>query len=100
MRKLYNKYYMKKLLPILFSFLFVTSFFIFTPALAHAQTNLYVANGIDGTVSVIDPQTNQIVKTIPVGVNPYRDFSYNNTLYVANYSSSSISVINETTNTV
>ena len=33
---------------------------------------VWVANSFDGTVSRIDPQTNRVVQTIPVGVTPDR----------------------------
>ena len=31
---------------------------------------VWVANSLDGTVSRIDPETNRVVQTVPVGVTP------------------------------
>src|SRR6476619_5644738 len=35
----------------------------------HAQTRAYVSNANDSTISVIDPATNTVIATIPVGFN-------------------------------
>jgi YVTN family beta-propeller protein len=56
---------------------------------------VYVSNGGDGNVSVIDTASNKIVATIPVGQRPWNmaltpDGSK---LYVANGRSNSVSVI-------
>ncbi len=62
----------------------------------------YVTNSGSGTVSVIDPATNTVEATIPVGVfprgitlTPNGDFAY-----VANFNSDNVSVINTATNAV
>ncbi|MDR3665131.1 MAG: hypothetical protein P4L86_32910 [Mycobacterium sp.] len=33
--------------------------------------DIYVANTVDGTVSVINPATNTVIATVDVGTNPY-----------------------------
>jgi len=39
----------------------------------NATTNrVYVANYMDGTVSIVDEKTNTVIKTVPVGTNPSR----------------------------
>jgi len=43
---------------------------VFGASPALAQTRGYVTNFLDNTVSVIDPATNTVVATIPVGTNP------------------------------
>jgi YVTN family beta-propeller protein len=63
--------------------------------LAADDSKVYVANTVDGTVSVISTANNQVVKTIPVGTEP-RAVALSpsgNKLYVANASSNNISVI-------
>ncbi|MFF3684429.1 YncE family protein, partial [Streptomyces sp. NPDC002187] len=42
-----------------------------TPAAAQTGTFAYVANSVDGTVSVIDTATNTVTTTIPVGSGPF-----------------------------
>lgn len=66
------------------------------------DTKVYVANTVDGTVSVVSTATNQVVKTIKVGTEPRAVvLSPNGTrLYVANSNSSSVSVIDTRTDTV
>ena len=67
------------------------------------RTNtIYVANRVDGTVSVISGRTNTVVATIPVSpqpnavaVNPQT-----NTIYVTGQQNGALSVINGNTNTV
>jgi YVTN family beta-propeller protein len=62
----------------------------------------YVANAGSNSVSVIDPKTNLVVATIPVGPNPV-DIAVTpngSTAYVTNAGSNSVSVINTTSNTV
>jgi YVTN family beta-propeller protein len=63
---------------------------------------VYVSNGKDGSVSVIDTASNAVVTTIPVGKRPWNmaitpDGSK---LYVANGRSNSVSVIDTASNTV
>ncbi|TSJ38893.1 T9SS type B sorting domain-containing protein [Mucilaginibacter corticis] len=62
----------------------------------------YIPNSGDGTVSVIDPNTNSVIKSILVGANPSAiavspDSKY---IYVANSGSNSVSVISTVTNKV
>ncbi|MBX7221842.1 MAG: hypothetical protein K1Y36_17955 [Blastocatellia bacterium] len=66
------------------------------------NSKVYVANAVDGTVSVISTSTFTVTKTIPVGVEPWAlAFTPNGTkLYVSNSSSRTVSVINPTTDTV
>ena len=56
---------------------------------------MYVSNGKDGTVSVIDTQTNTITNTIAVGKRPWNMAITpdGKKLYVANGRSNSVSVI-------
>ena len=63
---------------------------------------IYVANFTDGTVSVIDGQTDLVIKTITVGTDPMGVAvnSNNNRIYVANKSSNNVSVIDGSTDTV
>ena len=67
-----------------------------------SQNLIYVANGGDNTVSVINGSTNTIKKTVPVGddpdaiaVNPSTE-----TVYVADLFDDNVTVINESTNSV
>lgn len=63
---------------------------------------IFVANEVSNTVSVVSDSTNAVVATISVGTNPYW-VTYdpaNQNVYVSNYGSSSVSVINTATNTV
>jgi YVTN family beta-propeller protein len=64
--------------------------------------NLYVANGVGGSVSVISGSTNTVVATVPVGTHPiaFAFDSTNGNLYVANENSNSVSVISGSSNTV
>ncbi|MEW6734408.1 MAG: hypothetical protein AB1489_23985 [Acidobacteriota bacterium] len=66
------------------------------------DTKVYVANAVDGTVSVISTATNQVTKTIKVGSEPRAVvLSPNGTrLYVANSTANSVSVIDTKTDTV
>ena len=71
--------------------------------------HIYVVNSgptlgnVNGSVSVIDPYKNTVVKTIPVGNNP-RSISgilrFINSIYVANSGSGTVSVIDTSNNTV
>ncbi|MBA7530121.1 hypothetical protein ES705_22324 [subsurface metagenome] len=57
-------------------------------------TLAYVTNFTSHTVSVIDLQTNSVVETIYVGVNPYGVVvSPDGKVYVSNYTSENVSVI-------
>jgi YVTN family beta-propeller protein len=58
--------------------------------------NLYVANQVDGTVSVISGQTNTVIGSpIPVGKTPFGIAfdSANGNLYVTNSGDNTVSVI-------
>jgi YVTN family beta-propeller protein len=64
--------------------------------------NAYITNEGDNTVSVIDTKTDKVIRTIPVGSEPYgvaasRD---GRKVYVANSASNTVSVINTATNKV
>jgi YVTN family beta-propeller protein len=62
----------------------------------------YVANNLDGTVSVIDTTTNTVIATVPVGNSPFEvAITPNGTrAYVTNQGSNNVSVIDTATNTV
>ncbi len=82
----------------------VAALVLLAASMANATTigpYAYIANYDDGTVSVIDTQTNTVIATIPVGGHPYGivvtpDGSQ---VYVGSYYDS-ISVIDTATNTV
>jgi len=59
-----------------------------------AGTNLYVANTLGDSVSIIDTSTQSYVRTIPVGSGPTQMVYLLGKLYVANSTSTSISSIN------
>lgn len=64
-------------------------------------TRAYVANGGDNTLSVIDPVTKAVIKTIPVGANPVGAWvGYDGKMYLDNEDGKSISVIDVASNTV
>ncbi|MDQ5954175.1 MAG: hypothetical protein QG583_103, partial [Patescibacteria group bacterium] len=63
-------------------------------------TDLYVNNGGDTSVSVVDTNTNTVTATITVGTSPYSSTLVGTDLYVMNYDSTSVSVIDTNTNTV
>lgn len=65
-------------------------------------TRAYVANLMDGTVSVISTATNTVIATIPTGNGPSSvALSPNGTrAYASNYTAGTVSVINTATNTV
>ena len=67
-----------------------------------APPNAYITNSVDGTVSVIDPTTNTVVMTIPVGRKPFgvAVTPDGNTVYIANSGDGTVSVIDTPTNTV
>lgn len=61
-----------------------------------ALPRVYVPNGLDNTISIIDPQTYQIINTIKVGKEPQHVVpSYDlSTLYVLNNAGNSMTPIN------
>ena len=62
---------------------------------------VYVANGGDNTVSVIDPATKTVTATISVGADPVGAWvGYDGKMYVDNEEGESISVVDVATNTV
>jgi YVTN family beta-propeller protein len=62
---------------------------------------LFVANNLDNSVSKIDLQTRQVVKTVKVGKNPYTTLlTQDDKLYVTNWGESSVSILNPLTMTV
>ena len=67
-----------------------------------AQARAYVTNSCGNSVSVIDTDTNTIVATIPVGINPLGvTITPDGTrVYVTNQGSNTVSVIDAATNTV
>src|SRR5690349_11096108 len=77
-------------------------FVVFGAGAALAQTNAYVSNRGDNTVSVINTAANTVTATIPVGSNPNGIAVTPNgaILYVVNSSSNNVSVINTASNTV
>ncbi|MFY9561410.1 MAG: beta-propeller fold lactonase family protein [Terriglobales bacterium] len=71
--------------------------------IAEAKTPFaYVANHATNTVSVVNTSNNAVVKSIPVGINPY-GVAVNQAgtfAYVSNEGSGSVSVISTSTNTI
>ena len=67
---------------------------------AVSATRAYITNTFDGTVSVIDTSTNNVVATIGVGQEPGAVAVRGDHVYVANYVSGTVSVIDATNNTV
>ena len=68
-----------------------------------SNTNqVFVADTVGNSVSVVDITTNKIIETIPVGPNPRATVFNPNTnqLYVSNFGSNTITVIDSTTTTV
>ncbi len=72
---------------------------MFAPAVLNALPRMYVPNSLDHTVSVIDPQTYQVINTFKTGKNPQHVVpSYDlKTLWVANDKGNSLTPINPTT---
>lgn len=72
---------------------------MFSPTVKTALFRVYVPNSKDGTVSVIDPATYQVIETFPTGKNPQHVVpSYDlQTLWVLNNRDNSITPINPTT---
>ena len=60
----------------------------------------YAANFRSNTVSVIDSDTNTVIKNVTVGAYPFSITSSMNAVYVANGESNTVSVINPANNTV
>lgn len=63
----------------------------------------YIANGGGNSISVIDTNTNTVIKTIPVGISPFSVAinEKNNRIYVLNTGATgSISIIDGTTDTI
>ncbi len=71
-------------------------------AITPSDQRAYVANGADGTVSVINTISNTVVATVTVGTVPTRVAitPNGNSVYVVNTGSDNVSVINTATNTV
>ena len=62
--------------------------------------NIYVANVISNSISVIDSNVNEVTNDIEVGINPV-DLEFNpstNYIYVANEGSNPVSVIDTANN--
>ncbi len=61
---------------------------------------MYISNGTDGTVSVIDTASDTVIATVPVGRRPWNMAVTpdGKKLYVANGRSNSVSVIDTETN--
>jgi YVTN family beta-propeller protein len=62
--------------------------------------DIYVANVLDGTVSVIDRSTNNVTATIPVGNSP-RSLEFNpsnDNIYVSNADDNTVSIISTVRN--
>ncbi len=70
--------------------------------LIQANENIYVANTISNSISIIDSNTNTVIKEVDVGRDPVAlEFNpVNENIYVANTISNSISIIDSNTNTV
>ena len=64
--------------------------------------HVYISNGKDASVSIIDQATNSVIATISVGKRPWNMAITpdGKKLYVANGRSNSVSVIDTTTNTI
>ncbi|MFL6409799.1 MAG: hypothetical protein ACJ71K_00965 [Nitrososphaeraceae archaeon] len=66
--------------------------------------NMYVANFLSNTVSVIDGNTNNVISTIPLGSNASpADIAFdseNGKVYVTNYNAGTVSIIDGNTNQV
>ena len=58
--------------------------------------DIFVTNGVDGTVSVISPATLRVIKTIPVGTEPRGCAMTPNgeRVFVANHTAGTVSIIN------
>ena len=78
----------------------ITSRFAGPTHVAVSDTRAYVSNTTDGTVSVIDTITNNVVATVDVGGEPGAIAVRGDRVYVTNYVSGTVSVIDATNNTV
>lgn len=69
---------------------------------ALAQVKAYVLNENDNAVAVVDPATNTVIKTIPVGIHPNKIVVTPNGAFasVANFAGNNVSVIDTATNSV
>lgn len=65
-----------------------------------AGTDIYVHNGSDNTVSVIDSLTDSVVATTTVGTQPFASTLVGTKLYVNNAASNDVSVIDTATRSV
>ena len=64
-------------------------------------SRVYVANGGDNTISVINPTTKAIISTVSVGLNPVAAWvGYDGRMYVDNEDGQSVSVIDVASNNV
>ena len=74
----------------------------FEASVALAQTRGYVTNSLDNTVSVIDPATQSVIATVPVGSGPKGVAVTPNGrfVYVVNQLGNTVSVISAASNTV
>ncbi|MCI0619952.1 peptidoglycan DD-metalloendopeptidase family protein [Candidatus Wolfebacteria bacterium] len=81
--------------------LFVLVTALVTATVTNAQTLAYISNRSEDTVSVIDTETNTVIKTIVVGDEPIgvAISPDNRSVYVANFHENTLSVIDTTTNT-
>lgn len=64
------------------------------------NSKIYTANRSSNSVSVIDPDTDTVIATIPVGIQPTGLAVVGTKLYVANHMSNTISVIDTNTDMV
>ncbi len=81
---------------------FVNSTCTFDVDVQSSRSLIYIPNLFSNNVSVINPTTNLVTTTIPVGINPVdlRMSPEGSKVYVANRGSNTVSVINTATNTV
>lgn len=64
-------------------------------------TKAYVCNGMDNTVTIIDPVTKAVIQTVPVGINPVGAWpSSIGKMFIDNETSGTISVLNVAGNNV
>ena len=72
-----------------------TTLFAAGIAVSPSGKRLYVANTLDGSLSIVDLTRNRVIKTVPVGHNPYGVALSPNgrKAYVSNWGESSLSVL-------